>query len=84
MPRRNDTEMGPANSLHAPAYYSEYNKRFDLIFGFDKVAFTRAIFNCDNWHFAVFLDYSCLFLSRFEKNGKMPILAAKFAHVNAA
>ena len=22
--------MGPANSLHAPAYYSEYNKRFDL------------------------------------------------------
>ena len=56
----------------------------DLIFGFDKVAFTRAIFNCDNWHFAVFLDYSCLFLSRFEKNGKMPILAAKFAHVNAA
>ena len=22
--------MGPANSLHAPAYYSEYNKRFDV------------------------------------------------------
>ena len=28
---RNDAEMGPANSLHAPAYYSEYNERFDLI-----------------------------------------------------
>ena len=24
--------MGPANSLHAPAYYSKYNKRFDLYF----------------------------------------------------
>ena len=22
--------MGPANSLHAPAYYSEYNERFDF------------------------------------------------------
>ena len=30
MPRRNDAEMGPANSLHASAYYSEYNERFDL------------------------------------------------------
>ena len=28
---RNDAEMGPANSLHASAYYSEYNERFDLI-----------------------------------------------------
>ena len=27
---RNDAEMGPANSLHASAYYSEYNERFDL------------------------------------------------------
>ena len=26
---RNDAEMGPANSLHASAYYSEYNERFD-------------------------------------------------------
>ena len=25
--RRNDAEMGPANSLHASAYYSEYNER---------------------------------------------------------
>ena len=32
LPRRNDTEMGPANSLHASAYYSEYNERFDLKF----------------------------------------------------
>ena len=31
MPGRNDAEMGPANSLHASAYYSEYNERFDLI-----------------------------------------------------
>ena len=29
LPRRNDAEMGPANSLHA---YSEYNERFDLKF----------------------------------------------------
>ena len=27
---RNDAEMGPANSLHASAYYSEYNERFFL------------------------------------------------------
>ena len=32
MPGRNDAEMGPANSLHAPAYYSEYNERFDMMF----------------------------------------------------
>ena len=25
-----DAEMGPANSLHASAYYSEYNERFDF------------------------------------------------------
>ena len=31
LPGRNDAEMGPANSLHASAFYSEYNKRFDLI-----------------------------------------------------
>ena len=31
LPGRNDAEMGPANSLHASAYYSEYNERFDLI-----------------------------------------------------
>ena len=30
LPWRNDAEMGPANSLHASAYYSECNKRFDL------------------------------------------------------
>ena len=28
-PGRNDAEKGPANSLHALAYYSEYNERFD-------------------------------------------------------
>ena len=28
---RNDAEMSPANSLHASAYYSEYNEIFDLI-----------------------------------------------------
>ena len=30
LPGRNDAEMGPANSLHASAHYSEYNERFDL------------------------------------------------------
>ena len=32
LPWRNDAEMGPANSLHASTYYSEYNERFDLLF----------------------------------------------------
>ena len=27
LPGHNDAEMGPANSLHALAYYSEYNKK---------------------------------------------------------
>ena len=27
---RNDAKIGPADSLHASAYYSEYNERFDL------------------------------------------------------
>ena len=31
LPGRNDADMGPANSLHASAYYSEYYERFDLI-----------------------------------------------------
>ena len=26
---RNDAEIGPTNSLHVSAYYSEYNERFD-------------------------------------------------------
>ena len=30
LPKRNDAEMGPANSLHASAYYSEYNERFNV------------------------------------------------------
>ena len=30
LPGLNDAEMGPANSLHASAYYREYNERFDL------------------------------------------------------
>ena len=30
LPRRNDTEMGPANSLDALAYYNECNERFDF------------------------------------------------------
>ena len=32
--RRNDAEMDPANSLHASAYYREYNERFDFDFNF--------------------------------------------------
>ena len=31
LPWRNDAKMGPANSLHASAYYSDYKKIFDLI-----------------------------------------------------
>ena len=31
LPGHNDAEMGPANSLHASAYYSDYNQKFDLI-----------------------------------------------------
>ena len=31
LPGRNDAEMGSANSLHASAYYSEYNERFDRL-----------------------------------------------------
>ena len=29
LPGRNDAKIGPTNSLHALAYYSEYNERFD-------------------------------------------------------
>ena len=32
LPGRNDTDMAPANLLHALAFYSKYNERFDLIF----------------------------------------------------
>ena len=32
LPGCNDTDMAPANLLHASAFYSEYNERFDLIF----------------------------------------------------
>ena len=31
LPGCNDAEIGPANLLHASAYYSKYNERFDLI-----------------------------------------------------
>ena len=31
LPGRIDPKVGPANSLHASAYYSEYNERFDSI-----------------------------------------------------
>ena len=31
LPGRNDAEMGPANSLHASVYYSEYIERFDFL-----------------------------------------------------
>ena len=27
---RNDAEMGPVSSLHASAWYSEYNDKFDI------------------------------------------------------
>ena len=32
--RRNDAEIGPANSLHASAYYTEYNEAFYFIIYF--------------------------------------------------
>jgi len=31
LPWRYDAEMGAANSLHATAYYGEYNERFNFI-----------------------------------------------------
>ena len=33
-PGRNETRMVPAHSLHASAYYSEYNERFDCNLAF--------------------------------------------------
>ena len=38
---RNDTDLGPANLLHASAQYSGYNKRFDFAL---PVFFCRKIF----------------------------------------
>ena len=29
--KRNDVEMGPANSFQALTYYSEYNEKFDVV-----------------------------------------------------
>ena len=37
--------MGPASSLHASAYYSEYNEKFDLMC-------VRKAFNDDEFDFA--------------------------------
>ena len=34
LPGRNEAKMGPVNSLHALAYYSDYNERVDLIWQF--------------------------------------------------
>jgi len=31
LPWRSDAEMGTANSLHASAYYGEYNERLGLV-----------------------------------------------------
>ena len=42
LPGRNDTEMGPANSLHALVRYSNYNERFDLHFEVDFYFVLRA------------------------------------------
>ena len=40
LPGRNDAEMRSVNSLHASAYYSEYNERFDFdLIKFDIVTF---------------------------------------------
>ena len=36
-PGRKNAEMGPANSLHASAYYSEYNERFNLMHGSEAI-----------------------------------------------
>ena len=32
LPGRKDADMGPANSLHAMAYYCKHNKTFDLLY----------------------------------------------------
>ena len=40
--RRNDVEMGPANSLHASAKYSQYNERFWFALNLDQDFFRWA------------------------------------------
>ena len=49
--------MGPANSLHASAYYSEYNEIFDLIWIFHVVSF-----NCRQPVWQVLAEDKQLFL----------------------
>ena len=49
LPQRNDAEMG--NSLHASAYYREYNERLNLIFDFAAKTQRRI-------HFHKFHDFS--------------------------
>ena len=44
LPRRSDAEMGPANSLHALAKYSEYNERFDFDLRFDLTQTRKSAF----------------------------------------
>ena len=74
LPGRNDAEMGPANSLHASAYYSEYNERFDLMFctiltimGYYSVLIFTIMYSVRNvsQHFAVFdnMDYYLVLIS---------------------
>ena len=41
LPGHNDAEMGPANSFHASAYYSEYNERFDFMHGSEAICLIR-------------------------------------------
>ena len=71
LPGRNDVDMSPANSLHASAYYSESNKKFDLIFaskGRYKVC-GNAIMTCaflysfERWKFQ-FIHSRCVALSK--------------------
>ena len=50
LPVHNGAELGPANSLYASAYYSEYNERFDLMY------------STVYWHFLFFLLESTVIL----------------------
>ena len=64
LPGRNDVEMGPANSLHASAYYSKYNERFDLIF-------EESIWGVPGGHLQTMSKYmSVKYLLMFKQTGR--------------
>ena len=50
LPGRNEAEMGPANSLHVSAWYSEYNERFDWVYTSLCFAFQKVNYTCDRYN----------------------------------